>query len=575
MEELNFLDGMQKFADSDAILKEGRDVNEYRAKFGDYILEEERKIQVQEIEEKENSEEADSSILKQKTEELTKLKDDFYEIYNVYKEKKKVLVDAKNNSESDNLSKKNALIKRLKEVVTTEENIGSAFGSLKEIQESWKEIGDIPRDKRNDIQSEFSRLIEDFFYNIKIYKDLKDHDFHRNAQLKTALIEELKKLNDLKSIKEVETQLKKLQNDWNDIGPVPNEQWESLKEGYWTEVRSVYNKVNRFYDDRRVKMTENLDVKKALLEEVIILSAKREELKSAKEWDSVTKDVLAIQAKWKSVGFGPKKENDAIWKQFRAQCDDFFNAKKEFYGEIQEVYNALAEKKKSLIEKVKALKDSTEWKDTAAKLKQFQSQWKLIGHSGVKHEQKLWKEFRGACDAFFNSRQKHFDEKDTQNEANLVLKQAVLAKIKKYTPSEDKKLVLAELKELSTEFNAIGHVPIKQKDEVFTAYKNLMDAHYKSIKLGAAEQEQILFEAKIDLLKGNSNSFKHFDDLKFDLRKSIDLHNKEITQLENNLGFFANSKGADSLKKGVEEKVAVIKKKVDAIKKQLKMIPNE
>ena len=575
MEELNFLEGIQKFADSDAILKEGRDVNELRAKFDDYILEAERKIQVQELEEKENSEEVDSSVLKKQTEELVQLKDGFYEIYTVYKEKKKLLVDAKNNSESENLSKKTALIKRLQEVVTTEENIGSAFGSLKEIQESWKEIGDIPRDKRNDIQSEFSRLIEDFFYNIKIYKDLKDHDFHRNAQLKTALIEELKKLNEMKSIKEVETQLKKLQNDWNDIGPVPNEQWETLKEGYWTEVRSVYNKVNRFYDDRRVKMLENLEVKKALLEEVIILSAKREDLKGAKEWDAVTKDVLAIQAKWKTVGFGPKKENDAIWKKFRAQCDDFFNAKKEFFGEIQEVYNALAEKKKALIEKVKALKNSTEWKDTAAKLKQFQSQWKLIGHSGVKHEQKLWKEFRGACDAFFNSRQNHFDEKDTQNEANLVLKQAVLAKIEKYTPSEDKKVVIAELKELSKAFNAIGHVPIKQKDEIFTAYKKLMDAHYKSIKLEAAEQEQILFEAKIDLLKGNSNSLKHFDDLKFDLRKSIDQHNKEITQLENNLGFFANSKGADSLKKGVEDKVRVIKQKVETIKQQLKMIPNE
>ena len=303
--------------------------------------------------------------------------------------------------------------------------------------------------------------------------------------------------------------------------------------------------------------------------------AQKEELNSPKTWEAVTKKVIAIQNEWKAVGFGPKKENDAIWKEFRACCDDFFDKKKIFFGDVQEVYDKIAVKKKEIIEKAKALSTSTEWRDTAEKLKKLQSQWKSVGHAGVKHEQKLWKEFRNACDAFFNSRENHFNAKDAQNDENLKLKETLLKTLEAYKPSEDKKEALADLKNFSAEFSAIGHVPIKKKDAIFSAYKKTMDGHYQSIKLSKAEQESIFFEAKIDMLKGSPNASRQFNDMKFDLRKAIDKHQKEISQLENNLGFFANSKGADALKKDVENKVNLVKEKIEVIKRQLKMIPNE
>lgn len=577
MEVLNFLEEIKAYAENENALAVSREVNELRSKFGDYILEEERKIQVSELEAQKTPETMGEVKVQaaQKTEDLLQLKEEFYSIYTAYKEKKNAIIEEKNSSEAKNLSEKQSLIKRLQEVVTSEENIGSAFGALKEIQERWKEIGDIPRDKRNSIQGDYSKLLEDFFYNIKIYKELKDHDFHRNSQLKGKLIEELKQLNEVKSIKEVEAQLKVLQNNWDEIGPVPNEEWEKLKEGYWTEVKSVYNKINRFYDDRRAKLQENLNQKQALLEETKLLVAEKDGLDSVKSWDVVTKKIIATQATWKAVGFGPKKENDIIWKEFRAVCDEFFDAKKAFFGDIQQEFDKLADKKKVLVERAKKLSESQDWKETAGQLKQLQSQWKTIGHSGVKNEQKLWKEFRKACDGFFDARQKHFDAKDVANEENLKLKMAILSSIEKYKPSDDKAEVLAELKKFTAEFNSIGHVPIKQKDDVFNAYKKAMDGHYKSIKMGAEEQAQILFEAKIDMLKGGSNSSRQFEDMKFDLRKSIDAQQKEITQLENNLGFFANSKGANALKEEVEKKVAKAKEKIAGIKAQLKMIPNE
>jgi len=577
---MNFIEKIKEFVEHQEPLKVGRDVNELRTKFEDYLLEEERKAQVAVLEAEDSK---DSELINKVAEttkntltELALLKDNFYEAYTVFKDRRKAVSDEKSANEKQNLSDKTALINRLRETVTSEENISSAFASLKDIQEKWKTIGDIPREKRNDIQVEYSHLLDDFFYNIKIYRDLKDHDFHRNAQLKHELINKLKDLSKQDKIKEIETQLKVLQNDWNDVGPVPNEEWESIKELYWTEVRSIYNKINRFYDDRREKMIANLDQKKALLEKTKSLVESRVEIESSKGWETITKEILEIQKTWKVIGFGPKKENDAIWKEFRAECDLFFDAKKEFFSEIQGEFDKIADKKREIIEKAKSLKDSKEWKDAASKLKQLQSKWKQVGHSGVKHEQKLWKEFRSHCDAFFNARQATFDEKDKQNEANLTLKQAVLDKIKAYKVNEDdKQAVLADLKAFSTEFSAIGHVPIKLKEEVFNTFKNTIDAHYKSIKMSAEEQERILFEAKVDVLKSSGNASRQFAQMKMDLRKQIDLFQKDINQLENNLGFFANSKGADSLRKDVEKKVDVLKEKIMSVRKQIKIIPNE
>lgn len=579
MEYVDFIEQLKTHVAQEDLLAISNDVNELRTKFNDYVLEEERKQQVAQLKE-DASKEADES-LDQSSEEvlsndaLLELKESFYEIYNDYKKKKKEIIDARNETESKNLTAKRALIAQLQKVVTTEENIGTAFASFKEIQENWKVIGDIPRAKRNEIQAEYSKLLEDFFYNIKIYKELKDHDFHRNYQLKTEVIERLKALIEIKSIKEVESQLKSIQNDWEDIGPVPNEKWEAVKDAYWTEVRSSYERINRFYDDRRSKQQENLKKKQALLETIDAISNSIETLSSVKEWDAKTSEILAIQKEWKTIGFGPKKENDEIWKAFRASCDVFFDAKKVFFGKVNEAFDGIAKKKQVLIEKAVELSSSTEWKETANKLIQLQKQWKTIGHSGRKNEQKLWKAFREACDNFFNARKAYFDDQDKAFENNLADKEALLTEIQAYKLPADKKEALTALKAYSDKFNAIGKVPMRQKDGVFKRFKGAMDTHYGALKVEGSEKNAIMFKAKIDTIQSSPDAARMFRNMKNDLRKDIEKHQKEITLLGNNLGFFANSKGADALKKDVEKKINRAQKTIDDIKQKLKLIPNE
>jgi len=545
-----------------------RDVNELKSRFEDYILEEERKVQVASMEAKEAGVELEAI-------DFRPLKDAFYEVYNEYKARRKVMIDARNLLESENLKLKRNLINRLKEVIEKEENIGIAYSSYKEIHEAWKKVGDIAREKRDEVQHEYSRLLEDFFYNMKIYRELKEHDLKRNLQLKMDVVAQLEVLKNQESIKEVEGSLKALQNEWEEIGPVVNEEWEALKAKYWEQVRAIYDRVNVFYDIRRTNLLENLNHKKELLAQTIELISTSEANDSVKMWEETTEKLLELQEKWKAVGFGPRRENEAIWQEFRGLCDQFFAKKKQFFGKIQEKFGKIAEDKQRIIDQAIALKDSTDWKNSAEKLVQLQKQWKSCGHAGQKLEQKLWSDFRGACDSFFNNRQKHFEQQDSLLETNLLAKQAIIQNIENYVVSEDKRQVLADLKVFTEAFNTAGKVPMKEKDTIYNAYKTAIDSHYSKLKLEGDEKEKILFQARIDTLASSPDAERLFSREKSEIRQQIEQIKNDMLQYENNLGFFAKSKGADLLRKEVEGKINASKNKIEALKRKLKMIPNE
>jgi hypothetical protein len=568
MEEKNFIEELKTLTAQEDILGASREVNDLKVAFEDYVLEEERKHQVASMEASDIGEEKEALDLKP-------LKDEFYEIFNEFKEKRKALKAQKDAEESANLKEKKNLLTRLQEVILHEENIGSAFNAYKEIHEKWKSIGDIPRDKRDDIQKEYSKLLEQFFYNIKIYKELKDHDLRRNTQLKTEIIQQLEELKNISSIKELESDLKALHNEWDEIGPVVNEEWEELKNKYWEIVRSLYEKIHQFYDERRNTLQENISKKKELIVQTEEHLSESLALNSVKEWEKATSTLLSIQESWKSIGFGPRKENEEIWQQFRALCDQFFAAKKSFFDTVHEQYSEIAKAKKQLIQKANDLKGSTEWKETANQLIQLQKQWKKTGHAGQKLEQKLWNEFRAACDSFFNARQKFFEEQDKELEGNLKIKEEIIKEIEAYNAKENVKETIADLKAFATRFNEAGKVPMKVKNEVYNRFKGELDKHYAKIKLEGAEKDKLMFETKLETLQASPDSSSLLSRERADIRQQIDKLNAEIIQFENNLGFFAKSKGADALKKEVESKINATREKIQSLKNRLKLIPHE
>jgi predicted DNA-binding protein YlxM (UPF0122 family) len=567
MEKREFIEALKELTEKEDVLGVGREINELRTQFEDYLIEATRQYQIAELEAKDKNEEFTE------TDWITPLKEEFYAVFSPYKEKRKAIIDAKRIEQEENLKQKRGLITQLKAVISDEENIGAAFSAHKEINEKWKKIGDIPREKRSDIQQEYSRLLEQFFYNMNIYKEIKDYDFKKNYEAKKALVEQLKALSKVEKVKEVEAAIKQLQNEWEDIGPTKQEQWEELKSEYWATVNTIYERIRTFYDERREKMQENIVKKKELIQKSEeVLAKERDDVKS---WSNQTKEVLAFQKEWKSIGFGPKKENDEVWRTFRGLCDQFFTLKSEFFKDVQQEFDKIAEVKKRLIEKANKIKENTDWGPATKAIIDLQKDWKRAGSAGQKHEQNLWKEFRAACDHFFDTKQAYFDEKDKAFDDNLKGKEALIEEISAFELPKDKKEAIAALQDFSNRFSNIGFVPAKQKDGVFKAYKTILDKHYESLDLKGEEKEKIMFEARINTLKGSGNSAELFEKEKQVIRNEINTIKQDIIQFENNLGFFANSKGANALKDQVENNIKAEQDKLLALKAKLKMIPNE
>ncbi|MGV3629630.1 MAG: DUF349 domain-containing protein [Bacteroidota bacterium] len=564
MEKSAFLERLKELTTQEDVLAVSGEINELKSKFQDFLTEEERRHQLALLESEHPEEEA--------APQEDKIREAFFELYSEFREKKTAIASAHKIEQETNLRLKKKLVERLKTLITEEENIGVAVATYKEIHEEWKNIGDIPREKRQEVQNEYSKLLESFFHNLKIYRELKEHDLKRNSQLKRELVDKVRHLLELESVKEIESRIKGLQNEFEEIGPVVNEEWEEIKHAYWDSVKAVYAKIHDFYEGKRHQLHENIEKKRALLEEVKAFLTGFEELPTIKAWEEKTHVLLEFQNKWKEIGYGTKKENEELWHEFREQCNLFFDKKKAFFDTLKEGNKKIADAKKALIARAHALKESTDWKETTNAFLKLQQEWKTLGHAGQKTEQHLWKDFRGACDSFFNAKQNYFAEADKQNEVNLQAKLGIIAQIEAYTAPGDKKKTLEDLREFSAAFNAVGKVPIKEKDKVYDAYKKAIDGHYSKLKLEGEEKENAFFQAKMDSMKANPNADKLIDRERREMYQQIQTLKHEINQYENNLGFFANSKGADALKKEVENKIAHAKRRIEEYQRKMKLL---
>jgi hypothetical protein len=423
------------------------------------------------------------------------------------------------------------------------------------------------------VQKEYSRLIEIFFYTMRIYREIKTHDYKRNSQNKQVVLHKLQQLrNEEEDIKVVEQQLRLLQDEWEEIGPVQNEEWEALKTKYWEVVRQIYDKINAHYDAQRQVYEKNIEAKKALVAQMQELALQANEANTYKLWDSLTEKVKALQEEYKKIGPGARKENDQVWKQFRSSIDAFFDLKKTKSKEQQALFSERIDAKKKLISEAEQLKVTT-GKEATQRIIQLQKEWKTLGNTG-KAENQLWSKFREACDAFFAAKDAENAQAEKALEENFNLKQAVIEKIKAFD-TLDKTEGLTQLRTLSAEFTAIGHVPIAQKDQIYAAYKSALDEAYKTLKLNQKERDQWDFKAKLDEMLTAPDRTKQIQRERTELRKNIERLEQEINRMETNLAFFARSKGADSLRAEVASKVQVIQGQIDVLKQRIKLLPNE
>ena len=561
--ENEYINKLKSYLLEDDLLSISREVSKLKTEFDDWLLHSEGKQQVASLKAKESGENIEQI-------DFSEIKESFFALFSKYKETKKQQLDLKNKLEFENLKLKTSLIGDLKNLVENEENIGTAFNGYNTIQETWKKIGDIPRDKRDNIQKEYSRLREHFFHNITIYKELKEHDYKRNTQLKQKVIMKLQTLrNECGQIRELEKTLRVYQDEWEDIGPVHNEDWDGLKTSYWEVVRFIYDKINKHYEQHRASQQENLKMKQVILAELKEFLDLQKDIEGPKGWQKATDKVIKFQAAWKKIGFAPKKENDAIFREFRSLCDSFFKSKKEYYKYRDNNDKVARDAKKVLILEANDLKSSEDWKEASHALIQLQKKWKTLKGAG-RYEKKLWEEFRGACDYFFNKKEETTKANEKQLSLNLIARKKFISTISSLNVSSAE-----DIKKVAHNFQGLGDVPPSSLGGVLKDFNKALKLQLEASDINPQEIDLLLFRAKIDGAASSQGSADQLARDKKSMRLKISELEKDLIKAETNMGYFSLSKGAEKLLAQVNENNDKIKAEIELLKRKIKLIPNE
>ncbi len=482
--------------------------------------------------------------------------------------------DAKVASEqAKNLSVKLEIISKISDLSKLSDNVGAAVKMLQELQTQWKNTGAVSSHKYKEVQADYSKAVEEFYYNLKIFRDLQEHDLKKNLELKTELLGKIKAIQSVENIKEAERLIKVYRNEWDEIGPVPNSKWEILKQEYKTVLDETYAKIKTHYTGIEEKKETNLQSKLELIEKAKALVAAAEE--GNVKWNDTTEQLIALQNEWKTVGRTTEKDNEKIWTEFRAICDTFFEKKKEFFAVQNEKYAANRKIKSELISKAEALKNSTDWQKTGAELIRLQDNWKKYPSNGDKEEPKLFARFRKACNHFFDAKKAYYENVDASYETNLVAKEAILARFNEFNLGDDMNANREQLKAFTTEWNAAGMVPMKDKKRLNDAFYNRVDELYEKMNIDKQEIAMMQFKTKLDRLAASDNGFDLLRKESDFLKKISDEINGRIRTYDNNLGFFKTSKGSNSFMKEIEDKIAGEKAKMAEIAAKRKLINDE
>ena len=489
----------------------------------------------------------------------------------IIKEKRAKIFLEQEEEKQENLAKKLEIIEKIKAMTTSPEEANQSYNDFKALQQEWKEIKTVPADKANELWRNYQLYVEQFYDLLKLNSEAREYDFKKNLEAKTALCEAAEKLDEEPDVISAFHQLQDLHQQYREIGPVAKE----LREQIWSRFKAASTVINKkhqqYFEEIRSKEEKNLELKTALCEklEAIDLDA----IKTAAQWETTTKEVIAMQQEWREIGFAPQKMNVKIFERFRTINDVFFSKKAAFFKELKSQYSSNLEKKQELVKKAQELADSTDWKKTGDKIIALQKEWKTVGVVPRKQGELLWKDFLDACNKFFEARNKANAGTRNTEHSNLAKKREVVAKLKDLleNPVEN---VQQALQKLTEEYNSIGHVPFKEKDNIYKEYHEVLDKIYKDLHISNAKR-------RLDNFKNNLKNVAEkgsdaLDNERGRLLRRYDQLRSDITTYENNLGFLnAASKKGNSLVEEMNRKVQKLKDDFELVKQKIKAIDAE
>ena len=478
----------------------------------------------------------------------------FKALYMEYKKERAEFNKEQDAQREENLQTKLAIIEELKALVEEPGEMKDAFPKFRDIQNRWRDTGPVPQQRFRDVNDTYQLYVTKFYDLVDINRELRDLDFKKNLEAKTAFCEQAEALAEEEDVVEAFKELQKLHEQWKDLGPVAKE----FRDAIWERFRAATSVINKRYQAHfegiKAQQSENLQAKIALCEKVEEIAAR--EISSSAEWNALSKEIEEIQAQWRTIGYATHKENQKVYERFRAACDKFYERKRASLNEFKDTMMANLERKMAIIAEAESLKDSTEWKATSERLVELQRQWKEIGAVPRKKSEQIWKRFRAACDAFFTARDNRPGSQGNLS-ANLAAKKALIEEIRAYVP--DPATDAEARKAFEERWSAIGFVPFKEKDAVQAAYREAMEEKFPGFG-GRGRRE------RGERRGGERKPVSEIDRLKEQFAQL----QQEIQTYENNIGFFGLSKGAEKLKAQMQERIDAAKAKLEALKAQIR-----
>ena len=461
----------------------------------------------------------------------------------------------------EGLQRKLAILERIKELTSTPDEAHAAFDEFKQLQTEWKEIKQVPAERATELWKNYQLYVEQFYDLLKQAHELRDYDFKKNLEIKTRLCEQAEALTTAEEVVPAFNQLQALHQEWKETGPVSKE----LREEIWERFKAASTIVNKRHQDYfeaiKAREEENLAKKTALCERIEAIDT--DVLSNFAAWDEVTKQIIEMQAEWKTIGFAPQKVNQQIFERFRMACDQFFQLKGQFFQDLKDTLNENLAKKKELVEKAEALKDSTEWRKTSDALIALQKQWKEIGAVPRKYSDQLWQQFTAACDQFFAAKQAATADTRQEQQANMEQKQSIIAQLQELAEQEGQQII-SKVKELQAQWNEVGHVPFREKDRLFKEYRAICDKIYEAY--GASQAKQRLNKFRNGLAQKVEKAGTTIEVERARMQRAYERMRDELNTYENNLGFLnAGSKKGNSM-------VDLLKKKADKLRDELNLL---
>ena len=503
--------------------------------------------------------------------EIDPTEEPFKEAMQQIRQRRAQLMAEQEQQHAENLAKKQAVIENIKLLATTPEEAGKSYDAFKKLQEEWREIGPVPAENVSEIWKNYQLYVEQFYDMLKLNIQFREYDFRKNLEAKTLLCEQAEKLAEEPDVVTAINRLQTLHQEWKEIGPVAKE----LREEIWNRFKEASTVVRKrhqdFFEARKAREEENLQKKTELCEQ--IESINTEGLKTFADWDAKTKEIIELQAAWKTIGFAPQKVNTQIFERFRAACDKFFSEKATYFKTVKDELNQNLAKKKELVEKAEELQDSTEWKKTADAMIELQKQWKTIGAVPRKVSEELWKRFVGACDHFFEAKNAANAEERGEQQENLKKKQDIIEQLKALL-TDAAEATGQKVRELQQQWNEVGFVPIRDKDKLYKQYHEVVDELYKKLNLSQAERRLNSFKTTLKVsAEAGANTLARERER---LARAYDIMKGELQTYENNIGFLsASSKKGNSLVQEIQKKVDKLKGELELLKQKIKAVETE